>query len=87
VNTLGGSRNILLDESPNRPRPHSEGVGKILPIVDLLHITRMAGAKDLKLMCLWSDGGSNQTSAKVGYIGVEIGSSDLLLHLGLLSYL
>jgi len=48
VNTPGGPRNIVLDGGPDGgPDPHRDGEGsweKFLPIVNPLHISKMAEA-------------------------------------------
>jgi len=47
VNTLGGPRNIMLDGGPDPPQ-RGGGVGEISPIVDQLHISRLAEITNLK---------------------------------------
>jgi len=67
--------------------PHSEReMGKLLPIVDPLHISRLAEAKDLKLSVLIDVWSPNQNSTKVGHRGGS-GLRDLLLIFGTPSYL
>jgi len=62
-NTLGGPSNIVLI-TPARVEQ-----GKISPIVDPLHISRTAEARDLKFCELIEGLGSNQNYAKVGHTG------------------
>jgi len=53
VNTLEARpRNTVLYGDPDLPTAREEGVGEILPIVDPLHISKLAEARDLKFCVL-----------------------------------
>jgi len=62
-------------------------LGKNLPVVDQLHISRLAEARDLKF-CLHIEGwGPNLKYAWAGHRELGAGSSNLLLIFGTPSYL
>jgi len=72
VNTLGVSRNLVLDWSAD---PHIEGEGKILkilPIVDPLHISRLAEARELKFGMLTEGSKLCKSRSYVVWIGVML---------------
>jgi len=55
MNTPGSWRNIVLDVGPDPPQ-RGGGMGKISPILDPIHISRWAEARDLEFYVLHSSG-------------------------------
>jgi len=48
LKTLGGPRDIVLEGGPDPPQRRGGRLGKISPIMDPLHISQTAKARDLK---------------------------------------
>jgi len=64
VDTFGGPWNIVSHAGPDPPQRGGRKLGKILPVMDPVHISGMVEARDLKFACVQRAADPNKNYAK-----------------------